>query len=494
MAKEAEIIKDPNMKFQQGVKYVAPGPRPEPMEYVGYRPYSRSQVFKRPLGNGKFEYIEHDVPAHPEGSPLNFESRAEYIAHMREQSVNVDGSPKPLPRSRIVALAKNWDKMKADVKAPSNPVLDEMRPLSESKPKSAMEEAFNLAEEAGNDIVSEPNKYAPPAVKKKIARRQKRTPLSPDKERQRGEVVLPDAPDPEDVARVAREAAAKSVGRLNISHFPDEQQAQIKDLYRDPADRAKLKSAPVSMEEIKARAEKMNNRPFESLQKRMDVTQEAAEYLNLQDEVTSKLKALRDSGTASAPEIDKAMRSVVESLQKVKSAFGYKGWAMSEASKASDEQVAIIRELITQIRRDPGLSRRATQQAIAQLIKPLPDIKQGVNGPSIYKYLMRASMMSGPITPLVGVESNIGTTLVSPLVKAFNVTVDKVVSAIAKRPTPATYKEVGAVVKGMLEALQGKKLDPELFAKNRNDTYGNSPFDVLSDLAPTGSVQSNGSP
>jgi hypothetical protein len=295
--------------------------------------------------------------------------------------------------------------------------------------------------------------------------------------------ITPSGKDVEDLAKATAEGAKKEVlGRLNLSRFPQEQRAHIKDLFKGKEE--KLKSPVFTAEERKARAAEMEHKPVSQLIGRSPAGQQATEIEKLGTELTTRMAAvMNDKTVGSIDKVKKINQLGLEHLQKIATEWGRTGQALQVKTEVDKEQLAILSKLVSQLRADPTLSKKATQLAIKDLIKPFPELEKSVSGPAIFKYIFRNSIMSGVLTPLSNITSNTGKAVAMPFTKALDVTAKKLVSMMTGTPTNATYKEVRAVVEGLWKALRGEKLGADLFAQSKSDKFGSSPFEIKEQLA-----------
>jgi hypothetical protein len=300
----------------------------------------------------------------------------------------------------------------------------------------------------------------------------------------KGQAVAP-IPEGEDIAKAAMEGAKKEVvGRLNIGKFPKEQQAQIKEL--TAGQEKKFTSPAISNAEIKARAGNIEHFPVSEKILKSPEGQMAAEITKLKSDEHARLKAIANDPKVSAIDKVRAVNTLaLQKIQKVSTELGRGLQALRMETEVSADQMTALKTIIDQLRKDPTLTRKATQQAIRELMRPFPDLTQKVSVPAIYKFVFRNMITSGWRTITSNAISNTARAMVMPGTKTIDVTARKIVSMMNGTPTNATYKEVGAVVRGLWDALFGKKLEPEFFAATKTDKYGTSPFDMLADMAPT---------
>lgn len=476
MPDEEKIAADPKGKFIEGQKYISTKEGGEPLVYKGMNK-DGEHVFIAPDGSE----VAHAPVSVDAGDPRNFKSAKKFIA-FRESLRSP--TAEPFGEGLKKQLTEAW-KQAQKIPIKENPLIEDLHPMESGVPKkTAMGEALKKSKKGlgnkGQAVAPIPEgedvaKAAAEGAKKEVLKSLEISSLPEGVKEQLRELYA---------QQKAGKPVKELVARLNISKFPKEQQAQIRELFKGKE--SKLSAPAISNDATRARAENMEHLPIAQEIWRHPAGQVRAEVTKMGSDAHARLLSIAKDPTVAGIEKVKAVNQLgLEKLQKVSSELGGGLQALKMKTEVSKDQMDALKLIIDQLRADPTLSRKATQIAIKELTRPFPDLEGHVSVPAIYKFIFRNFITSGWKTITSNAVSNTARAAVLPATKAIDVTTKKLVSMMNGTPTNATYKEVGAVVRGLWDALRGKKIEPEFFASTKTDKYGANPFDLLSEMAPT---------
>lgn len=285
-------------------------------------------------------------------------------------------------------------------------------------------------------------------------------------------------------AQQVAQAAAK-IGNLNLRQYPDEQKAQLQDLFKGHED--KLKTKPMTDQQITDKAKELTTLPVTENIIRSGEGQTAAEVRRRVMTDIAKLKAISEDPNLSAQEqVQQMLRLGTQQTKKVKTEIGRALGGMKTPLEAQEQQLAAIRKIVDRLRSDPNLKSAESQAVIAKLRSQFPDMEKNVTPAEIFKFMFRNFITSSPRTLAANATSGYGNIAARPLMRALEVTSAKIRSLISQNPTSATYKEIGAMYQGMFDALsKGQKLPESLRTKTFSDKYNVSPLATKAALAKT---------
>lgn len=278
--------------------------------------------------------------------------------------------------------------------------------------------------------------------------------------------------------------SGQKIGNLNLKQYPDEQKSQLKQLFAGQED--KLKTRPMTDDQITARAKELTSLPVTEPIIRNKEGQAAAEVRRRVMNDIATMKAVSEDKTLSAQEaIQKILQHGTTNTKKVKTEIGRALGAMNTPLEAQQEHLDAVRKIVDRLRADPTLGSAESRSLVGKLRQQFPELDENVTAAQIFKTVFRNFITSGPLTLGVNAISGYGNIAARPAMRTLEVTSAKLRSLLKGEPTTATYKEVGAMLKGMSDALGGSKLPDNLKAKTFSDKYNISPFATMAATAKT---------
>jgi hypothetical protein len=275
-----------------------------------------------------------------------------------------------------------------------------------------------------------------------------------------------------------------SIANFNLKQYPEEQQKQIQALFKGKEDT--LKTKPMTQAQMVAKAKDISSFPITEATLRSEEGQGAAELLRRKMSEISKLTAIAEDPNLSSQDIiQNILRMNLQDTKKIATEAGRTLGAGNIPLKAHEESVAAMRKLVDRLRADPKLSSASSRTLINELRKIHPDLNENVTGAQIFKFLFRNFLTSGPLTLAANASSGVGAIAARPIMRTLEVSSAKIRSLLGGKPTTATYKEIGAMLKGMQEALKGAQLPENLKSTTFSDKYQSSPLATLAATAKT---------
>lgn len=274
------------------------------------------------------------------------------------------------------------------------------------------------------------------------------------------------------------------IENMNIGKYPEEQQKQIRELFK--GNEAVLKTKPMTQKQMVEKAKDISTFPITESTLRSGEGQGAAELLRRKMSSVSQLKAIAEDPKLSAQEvIQKIQRLGLQDIKKISTEAGRTLGAGTIPVEAHVETLASMRKLVDRLREDPKLTSATSKALISELRKVNPGLDAHVTGAEIFKFLFRNFLTSGPLTLAANASSGVGAIAARAPMRALEVTSAKIRSLIGGKPTSATYKEIGAMLKGLHGALKGEQLPEQLVPKTFTDKYQASPLANLAATAKT---------
>lgn len=277
---------------------------------------------------------------------------------------------------------------------------------------------------------------------------------------------------------------AMRIGNLNLRQYPDEQKQQLRELFAGKEDR--LKTKPMTDAQITEKAKSLDRLPITEAIGRSGEGQTAAEIRRRVMTDIARMKAISEDKNLSAQETVQRMLQVgTEQTKKVKTEIGRALGGMKLPLEAQQEQLTSLRKIVDRLRADPNLSSSESKALIAQMKGQFPDLEKATTPAEMFKFMFRNFITSSPRTLLINATSGYGNIAARPVMRTLEVTSAKIRSLMSGKPTSATYKEIGAMLKGMQDAIGGGKLPESLRAKTFSDRYNVSPMEAMAATAKT---------
>lgn len=273
------------------------------------------------------------------------------------------------------------------------------------------------------------------------------------------------------------------IENLNLRQYPDEQKQQLRDIFAGQEE--KLKTKPMTHEQVVDKAKDITSHPITEPILRNSQGQLAAEKVSRQMTDIAKMKAISEDKTLSATD---TMKKLIEvDTLKDKKISSELGLALNSGKiplEAHQEKLDALRTIIKRLSNDPKLSSAESQGLISKMRTQFPELDQSTTPAEVFKTVFRNFITSGPLTLGVNAISGYGNIAGRPAMRALEVSAAKVRALLTGKPTSATYKELGAMLKGMDAALRkGEKLPDSLKAKTFSDKYNVSPFATMAATA-----------
>lgn len=292
-------------------------------------------------------------------------------------------------------------------------------------------------------------------------------------------------PDEYDANYVGVKPPQEMIGNLNLVQYPAEQKAQLKTLFAGQED--KLKTKPMTDAQITEKAKELTSLPVTEAIDRSGAGQTAAEIRKRVMTDIAKMKAIsEDPALSSQDAMQRILQIGTQKTKNIKTEIGRALGGMRTPLEAQQDQLTAMRKIVDRLRTDPNLKGADSQALIKQLKTQFPEVEKASTPAELFKFMFRNFITSSPRTLLVNATSGYGNVAARPAMRALEVTAAKIRSLMSGNPTSATYKEVGAMLKGMDAALrQGEQLPEALKAKTFSDKYNASPVATLAASAKT---------
>lgn len=274
-------------------------------------------------------------------------------------------------------------------------------------------------------------------------------------------------------------APVKNIENLNLTQYPAEQKQQLVNLFAGQED--KLKTKPMTDAQITDKANELTSLPVTEAIDRSGAGQTAAEIRKRVMTDIAKMKAIsEDPSLSSQDAMQRILQIGTQKTKNIKTEIGRALGGMRTPLEAQQEQLTAMRKIVDRLRTDPSLKGTDSQALIKQLKTQFPEVEKASTPAELFKFMFRNFITSSPRTLLVNATSGYGNVAARPAMRALEVTAAKIRSLMSGNPTSATYKEVGAMLKGMDAALrQGEQLPEALKAKTFSDKYNASPVATL---------------
>jgi len=284
--------------------------------------------------------------------------------------------------------------------------------------------------------------------------------------------------------KIAVVAAQAKIGNFNLKQYPEEQQKQIQELFKGQEE--KLVTKPMTQKDIVNKAKELSTFPVTEAMKRSTEGQLAAEKVNLKMSNIAKLKAISEDDTLSSMDrVKKILQLDTQSVKKIDTETGRALGAGNIPLQAHEEFLKSMRSIVDKLREDPNLDSASSKALINKIREAHPELKENVTGAQIFKFLFRNFITSGPLTLTANATSGAGAIAARPAMRALEISSAKIRSLLSGTPTSATYKEIGAMLKGMSKAIKGEQLPDTLKATTFSDKYQTSPMASLAATAET---------
>lgn len=271
---------------------------------------------------------------------------------------------------------------------------------------------------------------------------------------------------------------ATKIENLNLRQYPEEQKQQLQGLFA--GEENKLKTVPMTHAQIVEKAKGLSSFPVTDAMARGGEGQLAAEKVRKKMNNIAKLKVISEAPELSSTEMMQKINQVdTMGVKKISTESARALNAGQIPLEAQQESITALRKIVDRLRADPQLSSAQSKAFISQLKSQDPELARATTPAEIYKFVYRNFITSGPITLGVNMGSGLGQIGARVPMRAIEVTLAKLRSLATGTPTSATYKEIGAMLKGMQEGLVGKQLPEHLKAQTFTDKYQANPLDIL---------------
>lgn len=272
--------------------------------------------------------------------------------------------------------------------------------------------------------------------------------------------------------------AAMKVGNLNLRQYPEEQRQQLRTLFNGKE--GKLVTKPLTHAKLVEKAKDITSYPITEGILRGGEGQLAAEKISRKMTNIARMKAVAEDKNLSSQEMmQKILQNGAITDKKISTETARATNAGQIPLEAHQEKLDALRKIVDRLKTDPKLSSAESKGLIDQLKSIDPELAKITTPAQIYKFVYRNFITSGPITLGVNLGSGLGQIAGRIPMRAMEVTLAKLRSLATKEPTTATYKEIGAMLKGMQEGLGGKQIPEHLKATTFSDKYDVNPLDTL---------------
>lgn len=274
-------------------------------------------------------------------------------------------------------------------------------------------------------------------------------------------------------------AKAGKIGNLNLRQYPDQQKQQLKDLYAGKEN--KLKTKPMTQRQIVEKAKELTSFPKVEAIKKSGEGSLAAEKVGSQMAHIAKMQAIAEDPKLSAQDtIKRVMELDTEGDKKVSTEIARALNSGNIPLEAQQEKLDAFRKIVDRLRTEPN-----AKGILAQLKSKFPEAEHATTVAEVFKEVYRNSLTSSPVTWGINAGSNYGNVATRIPKRVLEITAEKVISKLSGNPTSATYKEVGAMLKGLSNSLKGEKLPEALKSQTFTDKYTVSPLETLAANAKT---------
>lgn len=286
-------------------------------------------------------------------------------------------------------------------------------------------------------------------------------------------------------ATVSKPPVAGKIENFNLMQYPPEQQDQLKALFA--GQESKLKTNPITREQTLEKANNLTSLPVTENILRTGEGQTDAELTRRVLNNIAKIKAVSEDPNISTNSIIKnVLQGDTLKIKKVRSELGRAMGGSGVPLEQQQQSLDAMRKIVAHIGKDPSLSSGQSRALINELKGQIPELEHATTPAQVYRFIFRNFITNGPLTLGANAISGYGNIAARPAMRGLEITLAKLKSLATGNPTTATYKEIGAMFKGMDAALRrGERLPENLQAKTFSDKFAPNPLEVMAATAKT---------